>query len=169
MILLERSRHGECPQFKLLQPVHNAVPTSPSASRTHAPFTSSCRIALALLDLLLCNRQYYSTSISVLPQTYQRPHRAVQRMPVVSPELGVGAFERGVAVGLGLLDAVESAMSATSSIHLSIAAQLLFWCVRGPCTVGGRTRSCAPSSPDCAGTSSSILRSVSHCSEVIQR
>lgn len=33
----------------------------------------------------------------------------MQRMPVVSPELGVGAFERRVSVGLWLLDTVCSA------------------------------------------------------------
>jgi len=46
------------------------------------------RIALALLGLL------------------QSPHGAVQRMSVVSPELGVGTLERRVSVRLRLLDTV---------------------------------------------------------------
>lgn len=39
-------------------------------------------------------------------ETYQRLHGALQRMPVVPPELGVCSLERRVAVGLGLLDTV---------------------------------------------------------------
>jgi len=46
------------------------------------------RITLALLGLL------------------QSPHGAVQRMSVVSPELGVGTLERRVSVRLRLLDTV---------------------------------------------------------------
>jgi hypothetical protein len=52
---------------------------------------SSGGIPLSLLDLL------------------QRLHRAMQSMSVVSPELGVGAFEGGVAVGFGFLDTVKFA------------------------------------------------------------
>ena len=37
----------------------------------------------------------------------QRLHGAVQGMSVISPELGVCAFEGGVAVGFGFLDPVE--------------------------------------------------------------
>jgi len=48
----------------------------------------SCRISLALLDFL------------------QRLHSAVQRMPMVSSELGVCAFERRVSVGFWLLDPI---------------------------------------------------------------
>jgi hypothetical protein len=36
--------------------------------------------------------------------THQSAHGAVKSMPVVPPELGVGALERGVTVGLRLLD-----------------------------------------------------------------
>lgn len=36
---------------------------------------------------------------------YQSFHRAVKRVPMVSPEFGIGAFEGGVAVGFGLFDA----------------------------------------------------------------
>lgn len=65
-----------------------------------------CGFTLALLDLLL---QYLSVLASKpavrTRQTYQSLHGAVESMSVVSPELGVGSFERGVAVGLGLLDA----------------------------------------------------------------
>ena len=39
-------------------------------------------------------------------KAYQSLHRTVQRMSMVSPELGICAFERWVAVGLGFLDAV---------------------------------------------------------------
>jgi hypothetical protein len=44
--------------------------------------------------------------------TYQSLHSAVQRMSMVSPELGVGAFERWVTVGLRLFDAREEMGSA---------------------------------------------------------
>lgn len=39
--------------------------------------------------------------------TYQSSHGAVQRMPMVPPELRVCAFERGVAMGFGLFDTVQ--------------------------------------------------------------
>jgi hypothetical protein len=38
--------------------------------------------------------------------THQSALGAVKSMPVVPPELGVGALERGVTVGLRLLDTV---------------------------------------------------------------
>ena len=38
--------------------------------------------------------------------SYQSLGSAVQGMPVVPPELGVGALQRGVPLGLRLLDAV---------------------------------------------------------------
>ena len=41
-----------------------------------------------------------------IQEAYQCPHRPVKRMPVVPSEFGICAFERGVAVRLGLLDAV---------------------------------------------------------------
>ncbi len=44
---------------------------------------------------------------SVGREAYQSLGSAVEGMPVVSPELGVGAVQRGVALGLGLLDAVR--------------------------------------------------------------
>lgn len=65
-----------------------------------------CRIPLALLDLLLQSSQRVVPNrfkITAHP-TYQSLHGAVQRMPVVSSELRVRAFERRVSVGLGLLD-----------------------------------------------------------------
>jgi len=46
-----------------------------------------------------------------LRSTYQRLHRPVQRMPMVPPELGVCAIERGVAVGFWLLDTAEAQTS----------------------------------------------------------
>ena len=51
----------------------------------------------------------------VRSSAYQSLHGAVERMPVVSPELGVGAVQRGVALGLGLLDAVAVSLSASWS------------------------------------------------------
>ena len=58
------------------------------SSCPHLPIRASSGVPLPLLDL------------------FQRPHRAVQRVLVVSSELRVGAFQRGVSVGLGLLDAM---------------------------------------------------------------
>jgi hypothetical protein len=43
---------------------------------------------------------------------YQSLGGAVERMPVVSPELGVGTLQRGVPLGLGLLDAIALASLA---------------------------------------------------------
>jgi hypothetical protein len=39
-------------------------------------------------------------------ETHKSLHGAVQSMSVVPSELGIGAVERGVSVGLGLLDTV---------------------------------------------------------------
>lgn len=50
-------------------------------------------VSLALLDLL------------------ERLHGAVQRMPMVSPEFGICAFEGGVAEGLWLFDALEKSVN----------------------------------------------------------
>lgn len=44
--------------------------------------------------------------------SYQSLGSAVERMPVVSPELGIGAVERGVPLGLRLLDAVMVSLLA---------------------------------------------------------
>lgn len=38
--------------------------------------------------------------------SYQSLGGAVERVPVVSPELGVGTVKRGVPLSLGLLDAI---------------------------------------------------------------
>ena len=57
----------------------------------------SSSISFSLLHLLECS------------------HRAVQGVLVVSSELGVGAFERGVAIGLGLFDAVGGLLAAALS------------------------------------------------------
>lgn len=48
-------------------------------------------------------------------ETYERSRSAVKRMPVVSPELGVGAAQRRVSVRLGALDAVAQDQSWTST------------------------------------------------------
>lgn len=44
--------------------------------------------------------------------SYQSLGGAVERMPVVSPELGVGAVQRRVTLGLRLLDAVVISLLA---------------------------------------------------------
>lgn len=67
------------------------------------------RIALALLNLLLhwlLASRVYRDRIHV-SCTHQSTHGAVQSMPVVPPELGVGALERRVTVSLRLLDTVS--------------------------------------------------------------
>ena len=46
--------------------------------------------------------------------THQSAHGSVKSMPVVPPELGVGALERGVTVSLGLLD---TAMPSAVALH----------------------------------------------------
>lgn len=66
-----------------------------------------CRITLALLHLFLYVGQCLYSTVASAIATYQRPHSAVQRMSVVSPELRIGAFERRVSVRLGLLDTVR--------------------------------------------------------------
>jgi hypothetical protein len=78
-------------------------------------------------------------------QTNQSPHRAVQRMPVVPPELRIRAFERRVSVGLWLLDTDGKEMSVLN-FGVSVAGG-----------INERTRSYVPSSTDCAATSSLIL------------
>ena len=120
---------------------HHACPPSPPSVQLSALFLPPS-----------CNRA-----------TYQRPHRAMQSMSVVSPELRVRAFERRVSVGFWLLDTVHEC-TVSACIFSSIYCLFLVagcacrgaieeWCVH--------TRSCAPSSPDCAGTSSLILLSLS--------
>jgi len=67
----------------------------------------SSRITLSLLDLLL--RLFVRKTVGWVGEgrtgTHQRPHRAVQSMPVVPSELRVGSLERGIPMCLGLLDA----------------------------------------------------------------
>jgi hypothetical protein len=63
-------------------------PPRPSIDCSDVAKSHSCRLSLALLDLL------------------ERPHGAVQRVSVISPKLGVGAVEGRVSVGLGLFDTV---------------------------------------------------------------
>lgn len=46
--------------------------------------------------------------------SYDSLGSAVKRVPVVSPELGVGTVERRVPLGLGLLDAVVISLLASS-------------------------------------------------------
>ncbi len=58
--------------------------------------------------------------------SYQSLGGAVERMPVVAAELGVGAVQRGVALGLGLLDAVRDLPVSL------LGAALLGIVVRGP-------------------------------------
>lgn len=47
-----------------------------------------------------------SLSCRLIRETYQGSHGAVKSMSVVASELRVGALERRVSVGLGLLDTV---------------------------------------------------------------
>ena len=49
----------------------------------------------------------WGTEMWVFSWAYQSFHRAVKGVPMVSPKLGVGAFEGGIAVGFGLFDAEE--------------------------------------------------------------
>jgi hypothetical protein len=53
--------------------------------------------------------------------THQSALGSVKSMPVVPPELGVGALERGVTVGLRLLDTALS----SNQLLLSIVYRLL--------------------------------------------
>lgn len=99
--------------------------------------------------------------------TYESLHSAVKRMSVVSPELGVGSLERWVSVRLWLLDTNYP----TNISHIlfcvlfhSACGRMLFLGVsrRGAwMRMIVHTRSCAPSSPGCAETSSLILCRVS--------
>jgi len=92
----------------------------------------------------------------------------MQRMLVVSPELRVRAFERRVAVRLGLFDTIPAyTCQSRYSLLFRLYRTLVVLCA--PPWVGEarwevcgrRTRSCAPSSTDYAETSSWILRGVS--------
>ena len=75
---------------------------------------SLCRIALALLDLLLQRSSVLGTSVGIVGMAHQSAHGAVQSMPVVPSELGVGALERGVTVRLRLFD---TALPLRQSLH----------------------------------------------------
>ena len=55
--------------------------------------------------------------------THQSAHGAVKSMPVVPPELGVGSLERGVTVGLRLLDTVIPSISHCSEVHVSMGVR----------------------------------------------
>jgi hypothetical protein len=55
--------------------------------------------------------------------THQSTLGAVKSMPVVPPELGVGSLERGVTVGLGLLDTVFHQISYDSTAYASVVAR----------------------------------------------
>ena len=134
---------------------------STHAGRSHR--ISTVRLARCIASNRILRNRLCRVPLPLL-HFFERPHRAVQRMPVIPPELGVGAFERRVSVGLGLLDPVEIIFrQPCSSMMYRSFARLVdhdAWREGGR----SRTRSCAPSSPDCAGTSSSILHpaSVSH-------
>jgi hypothetical protein len=57
--------------------------------------------------------------------THQRLHGAVESMPMVPPELGVGALEGRVTVRLRLLDTVMALLA--NALHLQAAIR----CARG--------------------------------------
>lgn len=79
-------------------------------------------------------------------------HRSVQRMSVVSSELGVGTLERGISVGLWLLDAVLKRNTLVDDVHKMQASN--------PAQIGSPTRFGEPSWLGCAETSSWILAEV---------
>ncbi len=117
------------------------VPSLPSRRAAAARKTSKGnlgRLPLALLELLLWKLSARSVSwVSEEEEewadrgaAYQSLGGAVERMPVVSPELGVGAVQRGVALGLGLLDAV--AVSLLASVGAARGLVVASWEVRYP-------------------------------------
>ena len=124
-----KSRPGSGGAKKISSPPLNPFVVKRSCSEDVCPLSPSRRAAarktskgnlgrlpLALLELLL----WKSSAKPVLwvggrCPAYQSLGGAVERMPVVSPELGVGAVQRGVALGLGLLDAVAVSLLASSS------------------------------------------------------
>ena len=92
----------------------------------------------------------------------------MQRMLVVSPELRVRAFERRIAVRLGLFDTVSAYTCQPLNPFLFRSYRTFVVLCAPPWKVGARlevcgerTRSCALSSTDYAETSSWILRGVS--------
>ena len=94
--------------------------------------------------------------------THQGAHGAVQSMPMVAAELGVGALERRVTVSLRLLD---TAVPSCQLCHPS--SQQALRCAEGQSAIdvgsraleaeSVRTRSCGSSSTGCAETSSLTL------------
>ena len=84
---------------------------------------------------------------------YQSSHSPVQRMPMVSPKLGIGALKGGVAVGFWLLDSGGcvnvSLVSFQEDCRIDISRPS-----RVSGKKGNRTRSCGLSCSDCAGRSS---------------
>ena len=76
-------------------------------------FGCLCRLALALLELLLRRLLVLKLSFVISRKngegyrSYQSAGSAVQSVSVVSPELGVSTLERRVSGSLGLLDAVR--------------------------------------------------------------
>jgi hypothetical protein len=94
--------------------------------------------------------------------THQGAHGAVQSMPVVAAELGVGALERRVTVSLRLLDTAGHHVSMPSLVHFARRSMHGAGAIGvGSCaleTGSVRTRSCGSSSTGCAETSSLTLR-----------
>jgi len=105
--------------FGLLFVEHIVDHSSHELSKCNQPSTSPQGYAASLLPSLtsFCSAVSLKTSHGNLAlegplrSTYQRLHRPVQRMPMVPPELGVCAIERGVAVGFWLLDTAEAQTS----------------------------------------------------------
>lgn len=78
------------------------------AALSLAHVCSLCRIALALLDLLLhCLLAPISNPTVRRCDTHQSSHGAVKSVSMVPSELGVGSLERRVSVRLRLLDTVQ--------------------------------------------------------------
>lgn len=151
--MLERSCHLTCCSC---QAYCERLPSTPA--QRHSWMRSSHLKVLQIFDVRLCR-----ISLSLF-HFFEGSHRTMQRMPVIPPELRVGAFERRVSVGLGLLDAAFNLLVSLHPYHSPIywnLCVLIFANSNGAGYGEIRTRSCAPSSPGCAGTSSWILQIIS--------
>ncbi len=75
-------------------------------SRSKQQMQESCRIPLSFLDLFLPVGfvSIWTDVVSSECSTYQSPHSAVQRVPVIPSEFWIGAFQRRISVGLWPLD-----------------------------------------------------------------
>ena len=87
----------------------------------------SC-LALALLELLLWKMSadiVRESMVGFLSIAYQCLHGSVKRMPVVSPELGVGSLERRVSRGLRLLDTAVGCLISLLVLFLVVVSRFI--------------------------------------------